>query len=84
MPNLTILDSALDLTSLAQSVVLAASVIQVVRRGAAEPPLEALGIAHGIVSAWETLTGLSGDEAVAAAKALDDHPVAVQAVVIPF
>lgn len=67
----TIVDCALDLTSLAQSVMLAASVV-------GEPT------ADGYLAAWETLTGLSGEEAIAAAKTIAEHPAPVQAVVIPF
>ena len=80
----TILDAALDLTSLAQSVVLAASVVNVSTAVGENAQPAGEWIAKGVLAAWETLTGLSGEEAVAAAKALADHPVAVQAVVIPF
>lgn len=80
----TVRDLALDLTSLAQTVVMAASL-------PGSPPLDDDGglrpttvLRDSYVEAWESLTGLTGAEALEAARAITRHPLPVTAVVVPF
>lgn len=71
----------LNLTSLAHSVTIAASV-----KGApmmdAEP--YAAGTVDTVVEVWENLTGLTGQDALDAAQAIAHHPHVVTGVVVPF
>lgn len=66
-----IASASLDLTSLAHSVTLAASI--------PDNPT-----AQGILAAWETLTGLPRTEAVAAAQEVSTFPAPIRATVVPF
>lgn len=71
-------DLTLDLTAVASSVTMAATLLKWSDRPGDPTP------AAAVMELWEALTGLEGDAAVEAAQAICRHPLPVTAGVIPF
>lgn len=78
----TVQGLTLDLTSLAHTVTVAAT-LQVMAAVGGDVS-ETARSAAGVVEAWETLTGLTGAAALDAAQAITRHPLPVTAAVVPF